>query len=204
VTVAADAIAAAWADRLVVIDPHTPTLEAQCRIPVEILSAVGTLAVELASYLPHGTAVVAPDLGAAKLADQCAAVLHGPVVVVRKQRESGSAVSALDIAGDVSGRSAVIVDDMITTGATIEAAVELLRAHRAAPDIVVAATHGLLVHAAVSRLCDLDLRRVLVTDTVAVKTAGDLIQVYSIAPTLAAAIAGLHTDKPLHQPLAHT
>ncbi len=204
VTVAADAIAGAGADRLVVVDPHTPTLEAQCRIPVETLSAVDTLSGELATGLPRGMAVVAPDLGAAKLADRYASALHAPVVLVRKQRESGSAVSALDIAGDVSGRSAVIVDDMITTGATVEAAVGLLRTHGAAPDIVVAATHGLLVHAAVSRLRDLGLRRVLVTDTVAVKTAGDLIQVCSIAPTLAAAIAGLHTDKPLHQPLAHT
>lgn len=204
VTVAADAIAAAGAERLVVVDPHTPTLEAQCRIPVETLSAVDMLSGELASDLPRGAAVVAPDFGAAKIADRYAAVLHRPVVVVRKQRESGSAVSALDIAGDVSGRSAVIIDDMITTGATVEAAVGLLRTHGAAPDIVVAATHGLLVHAAVSRLRDLDLRRVLVTDTVAVKTAGDFIQVCSIAPTLAAAIAGLHTDRPLHQTLAHT
>ncbi len=97
----------------------------------------------------------------------------------------------------------VIVDDMITTGATIAAAAGLLRLRGAAPDIVVAATHGLLVHAAVGHLRDLDLRRVLVTDTVAVKTAGTLIQVCSVAPTLAAAIACLHNDKPLHQPLAH-
>ncbi len=203
VTVAADVIAAAGADRLVVVDPHAPTLEAQCRIPVETLSAVDALSGELAGDLPDGAAVVAPDLGAVKLADRYAKALRGPVVVVRKQRESGSAVSALDIAGDVSGRSAVIIDDMITTGATIEAAVGLVRAHGAAPDIVVAATHGLLVHAAISRLRDLDLRRVLVADTVAVKTAGDFIQVCSIAPTLAAAIASMHTDKPLHQPLAH-
>jgi ribose-phosphate pyrophosphokinase len=93
----------------------------------------------------------------------------------------------------------VIVDDMITTGATIEAAVELLRQYGAAPDIIVAATHGLFVHAAVNRLRDLDLRRVIVTDTVAPKEAGRVIEVCSIAPTLAMAIACLHNDKPLHQ-----
>ena len=47
--------------RLVVVDPHTPTLEAQCRIPVETLSAVAALSGELAGDLPHGAAVVAPD-----------------------------------------------------------------------------------------------------------------------------------------------
>ena len=202
--VVADAIAAAGADRLIVVDPHTPALEAVCRIPVETLSAVPALSGELAGELPKGAVIVAPDLGAVKLAEQYAGVLHGPVAVVRKQRESGSAVAALDIAGDVRGRPAVIIDDMITTGATIEAAVGLLRASGAAQDIVVAATHGLLVHAAVSRLHELELRRVLVTDTVAVKTAGTMIRVCSIAPTIADAIACLHTDNPLHKPAVRT
>jgi ribose-phosphate pyrophosphokinase len=195
-----DAIAAAGADRLVVVDPHTPALEAVCRIPVETLSAVPALSGELAGELPERAVVVAPDLGAVKLAERYAAVLHGPVAVVRKQRESGSAVAALDIAGDVRGRPVVIIDDMITTGATIQAAVELLRVRGAAHDIVVAATHGLLVHAAASRLHELELRHVLVTDTVAVKTAGTLIRVCSIAPMLADAIACLHADQPLHKP----
>ena len=196
-TVIAHAIGAAGADRLIVVDPHTPALESQCPIPVETLSAVPTLSGELASDLPEGSVVVAPDLGAVKLAERYAEVLHGPVAVVRKQRESGAAVSALDVAGDVRGRPAVIVDDMITTGATIEAAVELLRLRGAAPDIVVAATHGLFVHAAVNRMRDLELERVLVTDTVAPKEAGALIDVCSIAPTLAMAIACMHNDKPV-------
>jgi ribose-phosphate pyrophosphokinase len=202
--VVADAIAAAGADRLVVVDPHTPGLEAQCPIPVETLTAVPTLCAELAAELPEGSVVVAPDLGAVKLAERYAAVLHSPVAVVRKQRESGTTVSALDIAGEVYGRPSVIVDDMITTGATIEAAARLLHLRGAAPDIVVAATHGLLVHAAASRLRDLGLRRVLVTDTVAPRDGSAAIQVCAIAPTLAEAITCLHRDKPLHQPHTHT
>ena len=195
--VVANAIAAAGADRLVVVDPHTPALEAQCQIPVEILTAVPTLSSELAPVLPEGSVVVAPDLGAVKLAERYAASWHGSVAVVRKQRENGATVSALDIAGEVRGRPAVIIDDMITTGATIEAAAGLLRLHDAAPDIVVAATHGLLVHAAVNRLRDLDLGRVLVTDTVAPKGADTVIKVCSIAPALAMAIAYMHDDKPI-------
>ena len=89
----ANAIAAAGADRLVVVDPHTPALEAQCRVPVETLAPVPTLSGELAAELPEGAVVVAPDLGAVKLAERYATVLHGPVAVVRKQRESGAAVA---------------------------------------------------------------------------------------------------------------
>lgn len=196
--VVADAIAAAGADRLVVIDPHTPNLEAMCRIPVETLTAVATLSCELAADLPDAPVIVAPDLGAAKLAARYATFLDGSVAIVRKHRESGTTVSALDVGGEVEGRAVVVVDDMITTAATIEAAVGLLRLRGAAPDIVVAATHGLLVHAAPSRLRDLDLRRVLVTDTIAAR-AGAATQVCSVAPMLATAIARLHNDQPVHE-----
>ncbi|MGZ6880393.1 MAG: ribose-phosphate diphosphokinase [Mycobacteriaceae bacterium] len=204
-TVVADAITAAGADRLVVVDPHTSGLEAQCRIPVETLTAVPTLCGDLAGELGHGAVVVAPDLGAVKLAERYAERLQGSVAVVRKHRESGAMVSALDIAGEVRGRPVLIIDDMITTGATIEAAAGLLRVRGAEPDITVAATHGLLVHAAVSRLRDLDLRRGLVTDTVAPKSAAGVIEVCSIAPTLALAIACLHSDTPLgRSPTPHS
>lgn len=81
-------------------------MESQCRTPVEMLSAVPTLCDRLAPRLPEGSVVVAPDLGAAKLAERYAETLGGPVAVVRKQRESGATVSALDVAGDVRGRSA--------------------------------------------------------------------------------------------------
>jgi ribose-phosphate pyrophosphokinase len=81
--VVTDAIAAAGADRLVVVDPHTPALEAVCRIPAETLSAVPALSGELVGELPEGAVVVAPELGTVKLAERYAAVLHGSVAVVR-------------------------------------------------------------------------------------------------------------------------
>ena len=140
-----------------------------------------------------------PTWGAVKLAERYAAALDGSVAVVRKHRESGSAVSALDIAGDVRGRPVEIVDDMISTGATIEAAVGLLRARGAAPDIVVAATHGLLVHNAASRLHELDLPRLLVTDTVAINDPGSFVHVCSVASMLVDAMTCLHAGKPIRQ-----
>lgn len=195
-----EAIIAAGAERLVVVDPHATGLEAQCRIPVETLTAVPALCGQLAGDWPHGAVVVAPDLGAVKLAERYAAVLGGQVAVVRKHRQSGAAVTALDIAGDVRGRPAVIVDDMITTGSTISAAARQLRARGATSDITVAATHGLFVHAAASDLGGLGLRRVVVTDTVAAQHTTALISVCTIAPTLATAIASLHSNTPLPRP----
>nr|WP_244188101.1 ribose-phosphate pyrophosphokinase [Streptomyces regalis] len=197
--VVAEALATAGADRLVVVDPHTTALKAMSAVPVEMLTAVPVIAAALAEDLPDDAVVVSPDLGAVELAEHYSALLHRPVAVVRKTRASGTNVQADEAVGDVTARPVVVVDDMISTGATVEAAVHVLLARGAAADITVAANHGLLVGDARSRLAKLPLRRVLVTDTLATeKTPQEPpLQVRSVAPLLADAIARLHSDRPL-------
>ncbi|MBP2703913.1 ribose-phosphate pyrophosphokinase [Microbispora sp. RL4-1S] len=167
VRVAADAITGAGARRVVVVDPHTNALEAICGVPTESLTAVPLLARALRDRTPPRTVVVAPDLGAAKLAEHYARLLSAPVAVVRKTRLTGTSVVAEEITGDVAGRPALIVDDMISTGGTIEAAVDVLLAHGAVPEIAVAATHGLFVGEASRRLDRPETGTPLVTDTLA-------------------------------------
>jgi ribose-phosphate pyrophosphokinase len=123
--VVADALVGSGAQRLVVVDLHSTALEAMCGIPVETLTAVPVLAGLLAPSVAEGAVVVAPDLGAVKLAEHYASLLHRPVAVVCKTRVTGATVRAEEVAGDVAGQSAVIVNDMISTGATIEAAAGL-------------------------------------------------------------------------------
>ena len=203
--VVADALAASGAQRLVVVDPHTAALEAMCSIPVEMLTAVPALAGALAPRVPGGAVVVAPDLGAVKLAEHYASLLHRPVAVVRKTRMTGATVRAEEIAGDVAGRPAVVVDDMISTGATIEAAARVLLAHGGAPAIVVAATHGLLVAGAAGRLGRLPVQCTVTTDSLPRGHAPALpLQVESIAPLLADAISRLHHEQPLGDLLTRT
>ena len=203
--VVADALAASGAQRLVVVDPHTAALEAMCGIPVEMLTAVPALAGALAPLVPGDAVVVAPDLGAVKLAEHYASLLHRPVAVVRKTRMTGATVRAEEIAGDVAGRPAVVVDDMISTGATIEAAVRVLLAHGAAPAIVVAATHGLLVAGAAGRLGRLPVQCTVTTDSLPRGHPPALpLQVESIAPLLADAISRLHHEQPLGDLLTRT
>lgn len=194
--VLAGALEGAGAERLLVVDPHTVALEAMFRIPVEMLSAVPLIADALAPSLPDESVLVAPDLGAVKLAERFAARLSRPVAVVRKSRLTGATVEATELIGDVAGRRPVIVDDMISTGATIEAAVEVLLAHGAASDIAVVATHGLLVGGAVQRLAGLPIQQLVVTDTVAPGDAAGLPrQVLSVAGLMAGAIARPHVRR---------
>ena len=197
----AEAVAAAGADRLVVVDPHTAALEAMCAIPVEMLTALPVLSAAIAGFVAPDAVVVAPDLGAVKLAERYAAMSARGVAVVRKTRVSGESVRASDLIGDVTGRSAVIVDDMIATGATVEAAAAVLADH-GATDVSVAATHGVLTAGAGERLATLGVGRILVTDTLAPPPAAPaaraaVIEVCSVAPLLGEAVGRLHRDEPL-------
>jgi ribose-phosphate pyrophosphokinase len=186
------------ADRLIVVDPHTAALEAMSRVPVEMLTAVPVIAGVLAQETPDTAVVVSPDLGAVKLAEHYAGLLRRPVAVVRKTRLSGTSVQAEELVGDVAGRPAIVVDDMISTGGTVEAAVRVLLARGAARSITVAATHGLLVGAARERLRGLPISRVLIADTLATEQEHILpLRVQSVAPLLADAISRLHNDEPL-------
>jgi ribose-phosphate pyrophosphokinase len=203
--VVADAIAAAGAHRLVVIDPHTPALEAMCSIPVDMLTAVPLLADALRRAAPPDAVVVAPDLGAVKLAERYAALLARPVAVVRKTRVSGTTVSADELIGDVENRPVVIVDDMISTGGTIEAAGRVVRERGAVRGLSVAASHGLLVAGAADRLVACGVERLVVTDTVPVDDAlGRSVDVQSVAVLLADAIGRIHGHGDLTGLLAHT
>lgn len=192
-----DAAGAAGADRLVVVDPHTAALEAMSPVPMEMLTAVPLLAHALRG-IDDDTAIVAPDLGAAKLAERYGSLLHRPVAVVRKVRLSGAEVKAEEVVGEVEGRRCLLVDDMISTGATIEAAAGALVAHGAIGAVLVAATHGLFVGPALDRLSSPVFRSVVVTDTVRAPASPNVpIKIVSVAPLLGDAIGRMHRDEPL-------
>lgn len=205
VRVMADALASAGAHRLIVVDPHTVALEPICEIPVEMLTAVPVLARTLGRKIPAEAVLVAPDLGAVKLAQHYGRLLSLPITVVRKIRTTGTSVTAEELIGEIRGRPAVIVDDMISTGGTIESAVEVLLRRGAAPEIIVAATHGLFVEAAEPRLSHPSIREVVVTDTIPQKDRPALrLSVSSVAPVLADTIKRLHRNEPLDDRQRHT
>ena len=193
--VVADLLAAVHVDRVLVVDPHTATLEAMFPMPVERISAVSVLAAALQPLATPDAVVVAPDLGAVKLAERYAATLELPVVIIRKTRLSGSSVRAEEVVGRVDGRVPIVVDDMISTAGTISTAMHALEQHGCEPSLLVAATHGLLVGPAVDRLRALPLQRLIVSDSLPLREGLPFAhQTVSIAGLLADAIGRLHHD----------
>lgn len=190
--------------RIVAVDLHSAALEGFLTPPLEHLSAVPVLAAALGDDRPERGIVVAPDAGAAHLAERYAEALRLPVAIVQKARLSGSEVAVRSVTGDVAGRAPVIVDDMISTGGTIAAAAAALLAAGCQPALTVVATHGLFVGPVRERLAPLGLRRLLVTDTLpAAVLPGTPLRVVSVAPMLADAVSRLHAGRSLGDLLIH-
>jgi ribose-phosphate pyrophosphokinase len=186
----ADLLVTAGVQRVIAMDPHTQAIDGFFVIPIERVTAVPALADALRPHLPANGVVVAPDLGAAKLAETYGTLLGLPVAIVHKTRTGPEAVSASRVSGDVRDKVPIIVDDMISTGGTIEAALwAVVSAGAQRGNALVAATHGLFVGSCVNRLKGLEIKRLYVTDSVAlVPTPGLPVERVSAAPILAAAI----------------
>ena len=202
----AELLATGGLDRVVAVDLHGAGLEAVFPMRLEHLSAVSLLADALRSEAGEGAVVVAPDLGAVKLAERYAKRLGLPTAFVHKQRNSGSRVTVRRVTGEVAGCRPLIVDDMVSTAGTVHAALEALLEAGCEPEACVATTHGLFVGPAVERLRGLPLSRILVTDSVAREGGyADLphpVEVVGLAGLLAEALGALHRNEPLEHLLS--
>lgn len=187
----ADLVAAAGVERVVLLDPHSTALEGFFGMPCEIVSAVPLLAEALRPLVTGPTVVVSPDLGGAKLASQVAALLGVPAAHIHKERTGPARVSARRVAGDVRGRTPLLVDDMISTGSTLRAAADALVAAGSAPPAGAAATHGLFAGDAARVLGESGIGRFVVTDSVPHPGAPLPLTTVGAAPLLAGAIARL-------------
>lgn len=200
----ADLIKASERHRVVAVDLHSAAIESCFSVPLEHLSAVPALRTAVRPWVSANHVIVAPDLGAVKLAERYAAQLHLPVAIVHKTRLSGEDVRVRAITGEVSGRAPVLVDDMISTGGTIAAASQALLAAGCSPEITVVASHALFVGPATERLRALPLRQVIVTDTVSAPLNLPLpFEAVSVRRLLAEAIERLYRNQSLSELIVH-
>jgi ribose-phosphate pyrophosphokinase len=184
-----DVLEAVGIRQVVTVDLHTEQVEGFFNIPVEHLSAVPALAETFRDRLGPDAVVVAPDEGRVRMATRYSDDLGLPLVALQKRRESGSKAFVTGIAGDVDGRSCLLVDDMVSTGGTLVAAMDALLAAGARRDIRIAVTHGLLIGDPIAVLDRDELVELAVTDSVPqVHSDWSKLRVCPIAPLIAAAV----------------
>lgn len=194
----ADLITAAGAQRVLSVDLHAGQIQGFFNIPVDHLFAIPTLARAFKERWGGGDkfVVVSPDAGGVERARAFAKRIECSMAIIDKRRSGPNEAQAFNLIGDVKGKTAIIVDDMIDTAGTLKAAVDSLMKN-GAEKVVAVATHAILSGPAIERINASALDFIVVTDSVplneAAKKCGK-INVISVAPLIAEAIKRIHDD----------
>jgi ribose-phosphate pyrophosphokinase len=185
---------AAGVERVITIDLHSRQLQGFFDIPLDMLSALRTIANHLRSGGLEDTVIVSPDTGRSEEARRLTELLGLPLAFMYKRRTSERDTQVTAVIGDVVGKRVILVDDVISTGGTLRRAVEALIEAGARPDVRIAATHAVLAGDARDRLAHPAIKEVIVTDTIPLPLE-DRYTVLSVAPLLASAIAHVNQHK---------
>jgi ribose-phosphate pyrophosphokinase len=189
----------AGADRIMSVDLHTAQIQGFFDGPVDHLFALPLLADYVEEkYAGAKFTVVSPDAGRLRVAERWTDRLGGcPLAFIHKTRDplKPNEVVAHRVVGEVAGRSCILVDDMIDTGATIVNAARQLKDAGAA-DVVIVATHGILSGPAIDRLKNAPITEIVLTNTLPISPEKQIdgMTVLSIAPLIARAIREVFED----------
>ena len=192
----ADLLTTAGADRALTMDLHAPQIQGFFAIPVDHLFAAPVLVEPFRKLNLPNLTIVAPDAGGVERARFFAKKMDTPLAIVDKRRDEPGVSEVMHVIGDVRGRTAVIVDDMIDTAGTLVKTSDALL-DQGASAVYACCTHPVFSGEAVERICKSRLTRVVVTDSIPLteKAKGcKRIVVLSIAELLARAIQSIHEE----------
>jgi ribose-phosphate pyrophosphokinase len=192
----ANMITTAGADRVLGVDFHAHQLQGFFDIPVDHLYAAPVITRYFRDKQIGNLVVVAPDVGAAKMARGFAKRLSGSIGIIDKRRPTANVAEVLNVIGEVEGRDCLLADDLIdTAGSMVEAITALKR--RGARDVYCCATHALLSGPAVERLAKSELTELVVTNTIPIPEAKrfDRLTVLSVGDLIARAIRYTHSNE---------
>jgi ribose-phosphate pyrophosphokinase len=189
----ANLLVAAGAQRILTMDLHAPQIQGFFDIPVDHLFAAPVIISYLKNQNLKNPVIVSPDVGSVKMARSFAKRLNAPLAIVDKRRDSPDSVEAIHLIGNVSGREAIIVDDLISTGNTVIEATKVLL-ENGASKVIVSCTHPVLAGDAIKKLCDSGLSEIIVTDTIPHRMLPEKFTVLSVAELLGEAIKRIHQE----------
>ena len=193
----ANLITTAGADRVLTMDLHAGQIQGFFDIPLDHLFAIGVFVEHFSSCNMRNIVVVCPDVGGIKMARAYAKRLNAGLAIIDKRRVSPEKAEAIHILGEVEGKNAIIVDDLLATGSSLIEAVGALR-KAGAGKICAGITHGVLCAGAVELIKNCkDLQELAITDSLPLskEKAISKIKVLSIANLLGEAIKRIHREE---------
>ncbi len=186
----ANMIEQAGADRVLTVDIHSRQQQGFFDIPLDDLWAAPVFQDYFESKNLSNLVIVSPDSGGVARARHLGKLLDAPIAVIDKRRSKHNESEVMHVLGDVEGKDAIIMDDMIDTGGTISTAAKAI-SEKGADKVYICATHGILSGPAVERLRNCPAEEVVLTNTIPINTNGK-IKVASVAPLLGEAIHNIY------------
>ncbi len=192
----ADLLEAAGATRLISLDLHAAQIQGFFDVPVDNLYATPIFLEDIKTkFKSKDIVIVSPDAGGVERARAYAKCLHTGLAIIDKRRPKPNIAEVMNIIGDVSGKTAIIIDDMIDTGGTLcKAAEAIMKA--GATGVWAYATHAVFSGEAVSRMDASALNEVVVTDSIPLRAGSESsskIRVLSCAPLVGEAMSRVYT-----------
>jgi ribose-phosphate pyrophosphokinase len=191
----ANIITTSGADRLVAMDLHAPAIQGFFDIPVDHLPGVPILAEYFLEKKLKDICVISPDIGGVARARNFAERIGASLAIVDKRRPEPNVSEIMHVIGELNGKTAVLIDDIIDTAGTItQAAAALIE--KGATEVYACCTHPVLSGPAVERLKDSVIKEVVVTNTIPLKPEKKIekMKILSVAPLLGEAIVRIHED----------
>src|SRR5690606_25170864 len=186
----------AGATRVVVMDLHAPQIQGFFDIPVDQLLGVPLLSEYFAAKELDDIVVVSPDQGGVVRARKLANQLNAPIAFIDKRRPKPNVAEIMNIVGNIEGKNAILIDDLIDTAGTITIAAKALM-EMGAKSVYACCTHPVLSGPAIERIESSPIKELVVTNTIQLPEEKriDKIKTISVAPLLVDAIDRIHNEK---------
>ncbi|MDR7236913.1 ribose-phosphate diphosphokinase [Neobacillus drentensis] len=184
------------AGRILTMDLHTSQIQGFFDIPVEHLNGVPILGQYFQEKELEDIVIVAPHNGSIGRARKVANLLHAPIALIDKRRFEENAFETTSVVGNVEGKNAIIIDDLIDTGETIVLAAKTL-AENGAKAIFAGCTHPVFTDKAIEKIEASPIKELVVTNTIELPSEKVIskIKTISVAPLLVEAIDRIHNEK---------
>ncbi len=192
----ANLLTATDVSRVLTLDLHAGQIQGFFDIPLDHLFAINIFVEYFYENKVKNLVVVSPDVGGVKTARAYAKKLKAGLAVVDKRRVNDKRTEAMFVMGEVKGKNALIVDDIIATAGSLVEATEALK-RNGAKEVYAAITHPILSGPAISRIRKSKLKKLVVTNTIPISKSKMVkkIEILTIAPLLAEAIQRIHNEE---------
>ncbi|MFP4531084.1 MAG: ribose-phosphate diphosphokinase [Desulfobacterales bacterium] len=191
----ADLLTTAGANRIITMDLHAGQIQGFFNTPVDNLFAAPVLIDYMNNHFQDDMVIISPDAGGVERARAFAKRLEAGLAIIDKRRDAPNKAKAMAVIGNVEGKKAIILDDMVDTAGTLTEAANAVKEF-GAREVHACCTHAVLSGPAIDRINECALSSVVVTDTIARSDQGiacDKIKVLSIANLFGEAIIRSHT-----------